>query len=70
MNILLLGNALFFLSPLIYAYIATLPDGNMWSEDGPGAVMWFYLFILPTSFIVQLILTIFKLKFSRLQLKE
>lgn len=64
-NILLMLNALFFLSPMIYAYLATYPDGNMWSENGPGAVMWFYLIILPSSSIIQILLLILKLKFSR-----
>jgi len=64
MAILLIGNALFFLFPLIYAFVNTYPEGNMWSENGPGAILWLYIFILPISLIVQVVLIILKVKFA------
>ncbi len=65
LNTLLIANALLFLSPLLYAYLTTPSGGNMWSENGPGAIMWSYLLILPFCGIVQLVLFILKLKFSK-----
>lgn len=65
LNVLLLGNTLLFASPLLYAYIATRPDGNMWSENGPGAILWSYFLVLPICGIVFLVLLILKLVFKR-----
>ncbi len=62
-NVLLIANALLFLSPFIYAFISTRPNGNMWSENGPGAVFWFYYFLFPVCYIVQIILLMLKLVF-------
>jgi hypothetical protein len=64
-NWFLIGNAIFFLSPLTYAYIATLSNGNMWNENGPGTVLWFYLLLLPFCYIVQVILLVLKIFFLR-----
>ncbi|MEL6485213.1 MAG: hypothetical protein AAFP96_10250, partial [Bacteroidota bacterium] len=65
LNILLLGNALIYASPLLYAYITTRPDGNMWSENGPGAILWSYFLVLPICGIVFLVLLVLKLVFKR-----
>ena len=65
LNILLLGNALFYASPLLYAYIATRPDGNMWNENGPGAILWSYFLVLPICGIIFLVLLVLKLVFKR-----
>ena len=65
LNILLLGNALLYGSPLLYAYIATRPDGNMWNENGPGAILWSYFLVLPICGIVFLVLLVLKLVFRR-----
>lgn len=64
-NILLLGNALLYASPLLYAYIETRPDGNMWSENGPGAILWSYFLVLPLCGIAFLVLLVLKLVFKR-----
>ncbi|MCC7029315.1 MAG: hypothetical protein IT257_03345 [Chitinophagaceae bacterium] len=69
MNGLLLANAFLFLSPFIYAYLSTFPDGNMWSENGPGAVFWFYYFLFPGCFVVQIVLLILKLTFRPARVK-
>jgi len=65
LNILLVGNALLYASPLVYAYIATRPDGNMWSENGPGAILWSYFLVLPLCGIVFVVLLVLKLVFKR-----
>ena len=59
-NYLLISNALVFLSPLIYAFIMSLPNGNMWNENGPGAVLWLYLILIPICSLVLIILLILK----------
>lgn len=61
LNILLIANTLLFLSPFIYAFLMTFPDGNMWSENGQGAVFWYYFILLPACLIIQLILFIAKI---------
>ena len=65
MNWVLLGNTLFFFSPLVYAYLALLPNGNMWNENGPGTVLWFYLLLTPICYIIQVLLFVLKIIFSR-----
>jgi Sec-independent protein secretion pathway component TatC len=59
-NYLLISNALVFLSPLIYAFIMSLPNGNMWNENGPGAALWLYLILIPICSLVLIILLILK----------
>ncbi|MEL6305457.1 MAG: hypothetical protein AAFQ20_11780 [Bacteroidota bacterium] len=65
LNVLLVLNALLYISPLLYAYLATPSGGNMWSENGPGAALWLYFIILPISGLVFLVLLILKLIFRR-----
>lgn len=63
-NSLLVINCAIFLAPLMFAYLFTRPNGNMWNENGAGAVLWFYLLLLPACFVAQLILVILKIKYS------
>ncbi|MEM8764968.1 MAG: hypothetical protein AAGD88_14205 [Bacteroidota bacterium] len=65
LNILLLANALLYVSPLLYAYLATPSGGNMWSENGPGAALWLYFIILPICGLAFLVLLILKLVFRK-----
>jgi len=65
LNVLLIINALVYTFPLIYAYWETRPDGNMWSENGPGAILWSYLILLPVCGMVFIVLLILKLVFKR-----
>jgi len=62
-NIVVLINSLIYLSPLIIAYVSTRPNGNMWSENGPGAILWTYLLLIPLCFVIQIILMILKFRF-------
>lgn len=63
LNVLLLANALLYISPLLYAYLATPSGENMWSENGPGAALWLYFIILPVFGLAFLVLLILKLVF-------
>lgn len=63
MNVLITINLVVFFSPVIYAFLATWPDGNMWSENGPGAVLWFYIILMPVCAIIQIILLVLKILF-------
>lgn len=63
LNVLLVLNALLYISPLLYAYLATPSGGNMWSENGPGAALWLYFIILPVCGLAFLVLLILKLVF-------
>ena len=65
MNWFLVGNALIFLSPLTSAYVASLPNGDMWSENGPGTVLWYYLLLTPICYGIQALLFVLKIIFSR-----
>ena len=65
LNTVLVINALVYLSPLIYAYWATRPDGNMWNENGPGAIIWLYFIILPVCVLVLITVFILKLLFRK-----
>ena len=64
-NVLLIINAMVYTFPLIYAYWETRPDGNMWSENGPGAILWLYFIIIPFCALVLIVLLILKLVFKR-----
>ena len=64
-NVLLIINAMVYTLPLIYAYWETRPDGNMWSENGPGAILWLYFIIIPLCALVLIVLLILKLVFKR-----
>lgn len=64
-NVLLIINAMVYTFPLIYAYWETRPDGNMWSENGPGAILWLYFIIIPLCALVLIVLLILKLVFKR-----
>lgn len=63
-NLILLGNAFIFIFPLLFAYLVTLPDGNMWNENGPGVVIWFYMILIPGCFMLELIFLIRKFKYA------
>ena len=65
LNVLLIINAMVYTFPLIYAYWETRPDGNMWSENGPGAILWLYFIIIPLCALVLIVLLILKLVFKR-----
>jgi len=65
LNVLLIINAVVYTFPLIYAYWKTRPDGNMWSENGPGAILWLYFIIIPLCALVLIVLLILKLVFKR-----
>ena len=65
LNIILIINVLVYIAPLLYAYLETLPDGNMWSENGPGAALWLYFIILPLCGLALLVLLILKFVFRR-----
>ena len=60
-NFILLSNGGVFISPLLFAYISTLPNGNMWSENGSGAILWLYMLLLPLCYLIQLVLLILKI---------
>lgn len=62
---LLILNFLLFLSPIIYAFVASYPDENMWSDNGPGAAMWAYLLLGPVCFLIQIVLLVLRLNFSK-----
>lgn len=65
MNILLILNALFFLSPMIMAFFNTPHGESMWNENtGGGAFLWLYLLVLPVSGIVQIILLVLKITYA------
>ena len=66
-NIVILTNTLVFLFPLIYAFVLTKPDGNMWNENGPGAILWLYLILFPLCLIIQVVLLILKIIYRRVQ---
>ena len=51
-NVLLSANLLLFFSPLIYAFIDSLPDGNMWSDIGSGAILWSYFLLFPLCLLI------------------
>lgn len=70
LNWIFIANFILFISPLAYAFLASLPDGNMWSENGPGAVLWYYLILIPFCGTVQIVWFILKLLNSRKKAKE
>jgi hypothetical protein len=55
LNVVLIANSLFYLSPLIYAYANTKAGGNMWNENGAGAAIWYYIYVLPLSVPLHLV---------------
>lgn len=64
MNVLLIINALVFLSPLFLAYSNTPTGESMWNENtGGGAALWLYLIIFPLSGLAQITLLILKVVF-------
>ncbi|MEY2904776.1 MAG: hypothetical protein RJA52_792 [Bacteroidota bacterium] len=64
LNILILGNLIFFYSPLILALFNTPYGESMWNENsGGGAYFWLYYWVIPIYIPVQLILTILRLVF-------
>ncbi len=64
-NALLIGNAVFFLIPIMLAYFNTPTGESMWNENtGGGAYLWLYFLIFPISAIGQLTLLILKIVFA------
>ncbi|MDO6518139.1 hypothetical protein [Zobellia uliginosa] len=61
LNGLLILNAVVYLFPIGYAYFLTPKGGNMWDENGPGAVLWLYMILLPLCVIAQVVLFILKI---------
>jgi hypothetical protein len=62
LNVVLIGNSFFYFSPLLYAVCYTPRGGNMWSENGPGAALWAYMFVFPAAFLLQYLVGREKLK--------
>lgn len=61
LNGLLILNAIIYLFPMGYAYFLTPKGGNMWDENGPGAILWLYMIILPLCVIAQVVFLILKI---------
>jgi amino acid transporter len=61
LNAFLIVNTLLYFFPLAFAFLATFPSGNMWDENGPGVVLWFYFIIFPLCILFQIILIILKI---------
>lgn len=59
-TVLIASNTFLFLSPLIYAFVDAFPDGNMWSDNGSGAVLWSYFLLLPVCLVILVILLVVK----------
>lgn len=65
MNLLLILNACFFLSPILMAYSNTPSGESLWNENtGGGAALWLYIIVLPISALIQLVLLILKVVFA------
>jgi hypothetical protein len=60
-NTVLILNSVIYLAPLAFAFFATPKGGNMWSENGPGAILWFYMIFLPICGLAFVVLVILKL---------
>ena len=60
--VLIAANVLLFLSPLIRAFIASLPDGNMFGDNDAGAILWSYFFIIPLCIILFAVLVLLEKK--------
>lgn len=41
-------------SPLLIAWLSALPDGNMYSESGPGSVIWLMFMTVPGGVLMLL----------------
>jgi hypothetical protein len=66
MNVLLILNAVLFLSPMLMAYSNTPTGESMWNENtGGGAALWLYLIIFPFSAIAQIVLLVLKIIFAQ-----
>jgi hypothetical protein len=61
LNVFLIINTIIYVLPLAFAFLATFPNGNMWNENGPGVVLWFYFLIFPLCILIQVILIILKI---------
>ncbi len=64
LNIVLVINTLLYSYPVVSAYLNTPPGGNMWSENGPGAILWLYMIILPICVVVQIGIMVLKVFFK------
>jgi Kef-type K+ transport system membrane component KefB len=65
MNVLLIVNAVFFLSPIFIAYLNTPHGESLWNENtGGGEALWLYIIIFPISVIAQLVLLVLKIIYA------
>ena len=39
------------------------PDGNMWSDNGSGAVLWLYVLLIPICVMILVVLLVLRPKF-------
>ena len=63
-NILILLNIVVYLLPMLGAYLGTPSGESVFNENsGGGAMLWFYMLILPLSGFLVLIFTILKIVF-------
>lgn len=42
LNFFLITNTIVYVFPMAYAYLSSLSDGDMWNENGSGAILWVY----------------------------
>jgi hypothetical protein len=63
LNFFLIINTIVYVFPMAYAYVTSLSDGDMWNENGSGAILWVYTVLLPVCIIIQIILVLLKVIF-------
>jgi prepilin signal peptidase PulO-like enzyme (type II secretory pathway) len=63
LNFFLIINTIVYVFPMAYAYVTFLSDGDMWNENGSGAILWVYTVLLPVCIIIQIILVLLKVIF-------
>jgi hypothetical protein len=63
LNFFLIINTIVYVFPMAYAYVISLSDGDMWNENGSGAILWVYTVLLPVCIIIQIILVLLKVIF-------
>lgn len=65
LSAVLVANTLLYFSPLAYAYLKTPAGGNMWSENGPGAALWLYMYLFPVTIGLQYVLGARKIRATK-----
>lgn len=63
LNFFLITNTIVYVFPMAYAYLSSLSDGDMWNENGSGAILWVYTVLIPVCIIIQIILVLLKVIF-------